>query len=140
MPGDILDRAIGVTSEFTWGDDINSSQANFNWDGNYNTGSDFKQTRDIGQYAPNYWGFFDMHGNVWEWTSDWYRADYQNEPPIDPQGPSSGIKKVCRGGSWPDGLSGQTAPSLRSAKRNSLVGPDFADFSLGFRLALVRIP
>ena len=40
------------------------------------TGNDFKQTRDVGQYAANPWGFFDMHGNVWEWTADWYQAAY----------------------------------------------------------------
>ena len=46
--------------------------ANYNWDGGATTGNDFKQTRGVGQYAANPWGFFDMHGSVWEWTADWY--------------------------------------------------------------------
>ena len=61
----------GTTTAYSWGNDINSTRANYNWDGGPNSGNDFKQTRDVGQYAANPWGFFDMHGNVWEWVHDW---------------------------------------------------------------------
>ncbi|MEC9123447.1 MAG: SUMF1/EgtB/PvdO family nonheme iron enzyme, partial [Verrucomicrobiota bacterium] len=46
----------GTTTAYSWGNTIASSNANYNWDGVYNTGSDFKQTRDVGQYAANPWG------------------------------------------------------------------------------------
>ena len=79
----------GTTTAYSWGNDINSSRANYNWDGGGNDGNDFKQTRDVGQYAANPWGFFDMQGNVWEWVSDW-KANYLTGAQTNPEGPASG--------------------------------------------------
>ena len=58
----------GTTTAYSWGNDINSSRANYNWDGGANDGNDSKQTVKIGQFSANPWGFYDMHGNVWEWV------------------------------------------------------------------------
>ena len=86
----------GTTTAYSWGATIASSNANYNWDGGANDGSDFKQTRDVGQYAASPWGFFDMHGNVWEWTADWYQAAYPTgNPVIDPTGPAFGPDRVA---------------------------------------------
>ena len=118
----------GTTTAYSWGATIASSNANYNWDGAYNTGNDFKQTRDVGQYAANPWGFFDMHGNVWEWTADWYQAAYPSGTVTDPTGPASGSSRVTRGGSWYD-----PGSSLRSAKRlGNAPGSRFS--ALGFRV------
>ncbi len=59
-------------------------------------------TSPVGRYAPNAWGLHDMHGNAWEWTSD-YHGDttYADPSPrVDPPGPAEGSVRVRRGGSW----------------------------------------
>ncbi|MEZ5565172.1 MAG: formylglycine-generating enzyme family protein [Gammaproteobacteria bacterium] len=58
-------------------------------------------TTRVGSFAPNAWGLYDMTGNVWEWTRDWYQANYYDVSPRDnPLGPRSGTEKVLRGCSW----------------------------------------
>jgi formylglycine-generating enzyme required for sulfatase activity len=58
----------------------------------------------VGSYLPNAFGLYDMHGNVLNWCSDFFDADYYlNSPREDPQGPGEdeGLEQNCtRGGSW----------------------------------------
>ena len=99
----------GTTTMYSWGNDINATRANY-------SGSGLSQTRDVGYYAANPLGFFDMHGNVWEWTADWYQAAYPTgNTVVDPTGPASGSLRVARGGSW-----GTVGPNLRSARRGNV--------------------
>ena len=66
-------------------------------------------TAIVGSYAPNAWGLYDMHGNVWEWCLDWYEDNinaHGGAVNIDPSAPAktlsgaSGANRVSRGGSW----------------------------------------
>ena len=111
----------GTTTAFSWGNDINPTRANYD--------SNLGQTSNVGNYAANPWGFFDMHGNVWEWTADWYDRTYPvGNPVIDPTGPASGSTRVDRGGSW-----SYVGASLRSAERNS-IAPEIRYNRIGFRV------
>ena len=85
------------------------------------------QTHPVGKLKPNAWGLYDMHGNVWEWVQDWY-GPYTAGAAVDPAGPSSGSRRVIRGGGWR-----YDACGCRSAYR-FYATPGIRDADLGFRL------
>ena len=90
------------------------------------------RTKLIGQFPSNPWGFFDMHGNVWEWVDDWY-GDYSSEEQVDPEGAVNGTNKVLRGGSWAN-----LGTNLRAAGRHYLP-PNTRSPTTGFRLCYKRM-
>ena len=120
----------GTKTAYFWGDQLNGDKANC--DGNYPLGTEVKGPyvkglSPVGQYPANPWGLYDMHGNIWEWCSDWY-GDYPSREVTDPTGPVSGEDRVLRGGSWFN-----LAQNCRSANRDRLASCD-SDNNIGFRL------
>ncbi|MCB1816019.1 MAG: formylglycine-generating enzyme family protein, partial [Candidatus Competibacteraceae bacterium] len=92
----------------------------------------------VGQKAPNPLGLYDIHGNVWEWTRDWY-GDYPavtDVPLIDPDGAISGERRVLRGGSFANSP-GVLRSALRVGGRNLRL-PRSEVLDVGFRC--VRVP
>ncbi len=85
-------------------------------------------TAKAGSYLPNAWGLYDIHGNVWEWSLDWY-GTYPGTV-TDPLGPTSGSDRMFRGCSWDS-----FADRGRSARRAD-IAPDDAFSDVGFRVAL----
>lgn len=88
-------------------------------------------THPVGQKRANALGLYDMSGNVWQWTSDWFSQGYYRQSPRNnPTGPAEGTKRVFRGGSW-----FYDARGVRASYRD-FARPDYRSSYLGFRLAL----
>jgi formylglycine-generating enzyme required for sulfatase activity len=124
----------GVPMPFSSGLTLSFREANFN--GNYpygptTRGGYLERTTKVGSYPPNPFGLFDMHGNIWEWCSDYYdRAYYRNSPRYDPQGPGEGTLRVVRGGSCYN-----IGRFCRSAYRFG-IGPGNRDIDVGMRVVM----
>lgn len=116
-------------SEFYFGDN-EANLGEYAW---YAENSEQK-THLVGQRNPNAWGLYDMHGNVWEWCSDWYGDKYSDGDATNPLGAPSGAERVLRGGSW------TVPPTMcRSAFRLKL-DPTYRNFSNGLRVCRPASP
>lgn len=121
---------------FPWGDDFDGRRLNY-CDSNCELGKKdetvddgYVETAPVGNYpeGASWTGALDMAGNVWEWTADYY-GPYSEERQVNPSGPSTGGRRVVRGGSW------HTTPDhVRSALR-TYSGPNQEIDHVGFRCA-----
>jgi len=114
---------------FYFGFSLSDNHANYGKSDKYGT-----TTLPVGSYKPNEWGFYDMHGNVSEWCSDWY-ASYPSGISIDPQ-ITLKVKfnrKIVRGGAWND-----KETTCRSGNRMRVVPSTDDANNIGFRLVMMQ--
>ena len=127
-------RKNGQSFPYSFGDDLSLLDKYAIYRGN----SGGRTHKIVGDRLPNDYGVYDMHGNVREWTLDWYDKNYGLTREelisltVNPQRPDSGSGRVHRGGSW-----SYTADGLRSASRYGN-GEKYSSNNIGFRL--VRVP
>lgn len=134
-----FDPVALVKYQFPWGDTFDGARLNFcdrgcardYRDETVNDG--YQDTAPVGSYPEGRSpiGVADMAGNVMEWVNDWYQFDYYEEATdANPLGPTEGVTKALRGGSW---LS--PADEVTTMSRSHF-DPTVARANLGFRCAL----
>jgi len=129
----------GTTNAFGLGPALRSGMANFDAYFEYDqavgtfenpTGVDLGRTTAVGSYAPNAWGLYDMHGNVWEWCLDGWSAQLPGGTVTNTYTATTGTDRVIRGGCWYNAARAcRSAYRLRATKY-------FYDNDLGFRIVL----
>jgi formylglycine-generating enzyme required for sulfatase activity len=123
----------GTTTAFWWGSAIEPHQANFSSavpfaDGERDAHID--RTVPVGSFAPNPWGLYDVHGNVYEWVEDCWNATYA-EAPADGSAWTAGNcgARVLRGGAW------NRPPSALRAGARLFAYPERRMTRIGLRIA-----
>ena len=134
----VTDAQYGELDAIAWYSD-NSGKRKIKgqaiWKASHDVFNEVLKSKENGPHAvglkkPNGWGLYDVLGNVWQWTADWYEPGYyRNAERRDPQGPPEGGYKTLRGGSWyiyPQGV--------RFSNRN-FFSPGVKNDSIGLRCA-----
>lgn len=135
----------GTTTPFHTGPTITTDLANYRGtdrehgdqliSGSYGSGPKGmfrEQTIRVGQFPPNAFGLYDMHGNVWEWCADHYYDSYRGTPTNNTpwlSNDNNSLRRILRGGSWY-----VNPENCRSAFRHR-ESPDFQGYAISFRVS-----
>ena len=122
----------GTTTQYSWGNDIGVNRGNCK-----DCGSPWEeQTAPVGSFAPNGFGLYDMHGNLWEWVADCWNQSYAGGP-TDGSAWRQGLclEHVLRGGSWSN-----TPPFVRTALRLRISDHTLYEDDIGLRVARTLTP
>lgn len=132
-------RGGQTNCRFPWGDELSPDgehRCNV-WQGEFpehNTGDDgHLATAPVSAYEPNGYGLYNTVGNVWEWCSDWFSADYHTTDAYDhenPTGPDDGDQRVMKGGSHLCHRSWCNRYRVAARSKNT---PDSSTTNIGFR-------
>lgn len=144
-------KAGNNSALFAWGENDNLAESANTWNGKFptkNTQKDgFESIAPVKSFPPNNYGLYDMGGNVWEWTSDWYNTNYyskmaeNNKIYINPKGATEPYnplalfakEKIIKGGSYLCHAS--YCASYRISARMAST-PDSSTEHIGFRTVL----
>ncbi len=117
-----------VQQPYPLGAVFDASNANFDTDQGHKQ-SKWWRLATVYDQQVNAYGLYGMSGNVWEWCTDWYGADYyQDSPECQPKGPENGRTKIMRGGSW-----GSPGPTFLTTSYRSHAAPSNYNYDIGFR-------
>jgi formylglycine-generating enzyme required for sulfatase activity len=127
----IADRSLAAKWDHSGLHNPDFKKALISWLEEVSWSDGYPFTAPVGQFRSNAWGLYDMHGNVYQWCSDWSDPKYYHRSPrVDPQGPDDGQFRVLRGGSWLD-----FPRWCRSARRSGLQPTD-RWHCVGFRVVV----
>lgn len=124
----------GASTPFAFGPTLTPESANIKGAPPYGeaaTQPGLGRTCEVATFPTNAWGLFDMHGNVWEWTRDWFDPAFYKDGQRDPLGPEGGDRwKTIRGAGWMD-----SAATARAARRYAMA-PQQRTPNVGFRIVV----
>jgi formylglycine-generating enzyme required for sulfatase activity len=107
---------------YSFGQEITKQQVNFGTD----------KPTPVGSFKPNKWGFYDMHGNVWEWVNDW-SSTFSASRKVDPMGPAKGDSKVYKGGCFVNNLPDENRSTSRYGRNPATYKYAHVGFRVSFK-------
>jgi formylglycine-generating enzyme required for sulfatase activity len=124
----------GSTKSYCYGSDDQATLTEYAWiwDNTRAGKPPEPYAHPVGLKKPNAWGLYDMHGNLWEFCSDWFDKDfYARSPKVDPENTTETTLRGVRGGSWHN-----NSRLARATSRSMWTGANYVHYNYGFRVVV----